>query len=91
MTTISSPGIGSGLDVNGIVSKLMAVERQPITDLQTQQTSIKSQISALGQLKSLLATLQTSAESFSTDQKMLTLNAALTDTTVGSEIGRAHV
>ena len=84
MTTISSPGIGSGLDVNGIVSKLMSVERQPITDLQTQQTSIKSQISALGQLKSLLATLQTSAESFSTDKKMLTLSAALTDTTVGS-------
>ena len=27
---ISSPGIGFGLDVNGIVSKLMAVEQQPV-------------------------------------------------------------
>jgi flagellar capping protein FliD len=30
---LSSPGIGSGLDVNGIVSQLMAVERQPTVQL----------------------------------------------------------
>ena len=32
--TISSAGIGSGLDVNSIVTKLMAVEQQPLTKLQ---------------------------------------------------------
>ena len=30
---ISSPGIGSNLDVNGIVSQLMAVEQKPLTAL----------------------------------------------------------
>ena len=35
---ISSPGVGSGLDVNSIVSKLMALEGQSVTRLQTQQT-----------------------------------------------------
>jgi len=84
MATISSAGIGSGLNVTDIVSKLMSVERQPITNLQSQQSSIKSQISALGQLKSLLSTLQTSAENFSTDRKMLTLSASFADATVGS-------
>ena len=31
---ISTPGVGSGLDVNGIVSKLMDVEAQPLVTLQ---------------------------------------------------------
>ncbi len=84
MSTISSAGIGSGLDVASIVSKLMAVERQPITNLQSSQTTIKSQISALGTLKSLLSTLQTSAESFSTAKKMLTLAGTIADSSVAS-------
>ena len=33
MAGISSPGLGSGLDVNGLVTKLMAVEQQPLTAL----------------------------------------------------------
>jgi flagellar hook-associated protein 2 len=33
---ISAPGIGSGLDVNGIVSQLMAAERQPLNTLNKQ-------------------------------------------------------
>ena len=28
--SLSSPGIGSGLDVSGIVAKLMAVEQRPL-------------------------------------------------------------
>ena len=31
---ISSPGLGSGLDVNSIVSQLVALERKPIELLQ---------------------------------------------------------
>ena len=33
MATITSPGIGSGLDINGIISKLMAVEAVPVDAL----------------------------------------------------------
>jgi len=29
--TISSSGIGSGLDVEGIVTKLMSIEQRPLT------------------------------------------------------------
>ena len=32
--TITSAGIGSGLNVNSIISSLMAVESQPLTALQ---------------------------------------------------------
>jgi flagellar hook-associated protein 2 len=55
MATISSPGIGSGLDVNSIITQLMAIERQPITDLKTKSTKIQAQISEYGKLKSAIA------------------------------------
>lgn len=58
---ISSPGIGSGLDVKDIVSKLVALEQTPLTKLQTQATTFETKLSAYGQLKSQLANLQTQA------------------------------
>ena len=50
--TISSAGIGSGLDVNSIVTQLMAVEKQPLTKLQAAGATMQTQLSAFGQLKS---------------------------------------
>lgn len=57
MATISSAGIGSGLDVDGIVTKLMAIEKQPLTALQTKATAIDTKISAFGTIKSQLSAL----------------------------------
>lgn len=59
---ISSPGIGSGLDVNSIVSQLVALERKPITQLQTQQSSLQTKLSAYSRVKSELAALQDAAD-----------------------------
>ncbi len=61
MATISSPGVGSGLDVNSIVTQLVAVERQPIVQLQTQATSLQTKLSAFGKLQSDLSTLRDAA------------------------------
>jgi flagellar hook-associated protein 2 len=47
--TISSAGIGSGLDVNSIVTQLMAVERQPLPRLQTPAATMKTELSAFAQ------------------------------------------
>jgi flagellar hook-associated protein 2 len=57
MATISSPGVGSGLDVNSIVTQLVAIERQPIDKLQTQATSLQTKLSAFGKLQSDLSAL----------------------------------
>jgi len=57
---ISSPGVGSGLDVTGIVSQLMAVERQPLLRLDQKEARLQAEISAYGSLKSALAELQDS-------------------------------
>ncbi len=79
--TISSAGIGSGLDVNTIVTQLMAVERQPLTRLQTKATTMQTQLSAFGQLQSLVAGLQDAAKPlFSADSFALS-NATSSDPT----------
>ncbi|MEO1765703.1 flagellar filament capping protein FliD [Thiobacter aerophilum] len=55
---ISSAGIGSNLDVNGLVSQLMAIERRPLNVLDQKKSLLTSEISAYGKLKSDLAALQ---------------------------------
>jgi flagellar hook-associated protein 2 len=62
---VSSPGIGSGLDVNSIVTQLVAIERQPITALQTQATDVQSKLSVYGQLQSKLSALQSASAALS--------------------------
>lgn len=62
---ISSPGIGSGLDVKSIISQLMALEQKPLEKLTTAATSYQTKLSAFGQLKSQLANLQDQASNLS--------------------------
>ncbi len=57
MATISSAGIGSGIDVETTIGKLMALEKRPLTSLQTKATTIDSKISAFGSVKSQISTL----------------------------------
>jgi flagellar hook-associated protein 2 len=58
MASITSAGIGSGLDVEGIVTKLMALERIPLNNLKSKEKQLDSQISAFGFVKSSLAEFQ---------------------------------
>lgn len=55
---LSSPGIGSGLDVNSLITKLMSVERQPITVLDTRSTTEQAKLTAYGVLSGTLSSLQ---------------------------------
>ena len=54
---ISAPGVGSGLDVNSIVSQLVAIEKQPLTQLQSKATTFQSQLSLYGKVKSQASAL----------------------------------
>src|SRR5262249_40761051 len=55
--SITSLGIGSGLDVASIINSLIAADSQPLTNLQNQASTINTEISAVGQIKSLASTL----------------------------------
>jgi flagellar hook-associated protein 2 len=57
MATISSTGIGSGLDVNSIVSQLVALEKQPLKTLALKATNVQAQVSAFGKVQSQFAAL----------------------------------
>lgn len=54
MASISSLGIGSGLDLNGLLDKLSKAEQQRLTPYTTQQTSYNAQLTAYGTLKGSL-------------------------------------
>ncbi|TQI81064.1 flagellar hook-associated protein 2 [Serratia fonticola] len=54
MASISSLGIGSGLDLNGLLDKLTAAEQQRLTPYTTQQTSYNAKLTAYGTLKNAL-------------------------------------
>ena len=62
MASISSPGIGSGLDVNTIVSQLMKIEQRPLDLLQTKASGIETKISSFGQIKSAMSALYDAAK-----------------------------
>lgn len=54
MASISSLGIGSGLDLNGLLDKLSKAEQQRLTPYTSQQTSYNAKLTAYGTLKGAL-------------------------------------
>lgn len=62
MPTISSAGVGSGLDIEGIISGLMAAERVPLQQITQQRNSINTKISIYGVIKNSFSELQTAAK-----------------------------
>ena len=64
MASLSSPGIGSGLDVSGLVSQLVtAAKTAPQNQIDTRRDANGAELSALGSLTSALSALQNSLTS----------------------------
>ncbi|HMX53159.1 MAG TPA: flagellar filament capping protein FliD [Plasticicumulans sp.] len=80
MAAISSPGLGSGLDVNNLVSQLMAAERKaPTARLDSASTLNDARISALGKITSALDKLQTAAGTLASPNTFQTKTATVSD------------
>jgi len=61
MASLTSTGLGSGLDINSIVEQLVTAERAPTANRLTQRESkANEELSALGKFKSALATFKDS-------------------------------
>ncbi|PHR66700.1 MAG: flagellar hook protein [Idiomarina sp.] len=58
MASIAALGIGSGLDLNGLLNQLEAAERQRLQPISLQQKSFEARISAYGKLQSALTKFQ---------------------------------
>jgi len=79
---VSAAGIGSGLDVNGIVTQLMTAEAQPLTALARKQQANSQKLSAFGQVRSALASFQAALKDLSSASKFQALSATSSDTDV---------
>lgn len=62
MASISSLGIGSGLDLNGLLDQLKEAEEEKLVPILERQETQKTKISAYGQLQSALSTFQDAAD-----------------------------
>ncbi len=58
MASISSIGVGSGLDIKSIVSQLVALEKKPLDKLKLDAATTQTKISTFGQIKSMVSSLQ---------------------------------
>ena len=59
MASISSPGIGSGLDIRNLVDSLVRAEGEPVVErLDRRQERLETQLSAIGSLKSALSSFK---------------------------------
>lgn len=82
--SISSPGIGSGLNVNDIVQKLLDLDSQPLKIIQQRGQRLQTQLSAVGQLQSLVSSLQAATTPLTTASNYSLTTASTTDPSVVS-------
>jgi flagellar hook-associated protein 2 len=80
MSTISAPGIGSGVDVKSIVSQLTALERAPLRQLQTEASSFQTKLSSYGTIKSQVAAMGEAAAKLSNSSGWSAVSAASSNT-----------
>lgn len=76
---ISFGGLASGLDTKAIISALTAIERRPISALETKKTGLNRQKSLFGDLGSLLEKLSTAAKDLRTSNALLQMKATSSD------------
>lgn len=82
MSTLTSLGIGSGLDVESIITQLMSIERRPLSSLSSKESSVKAKISAFGTLSSAVSTLKDAATTLATPSKLAGFSATFADTAI---------
>lgn len=84
---LSSPGIGSNLDINGIISQLMSIEQQPLAAMARKEASYQSKLSAVGNVKSALSTFQTAVKSLSDMSKYQAVKVTPADASIATATG----
>jgi flagellar hook-associated protein 2 len=80
---LTSSGIGSGLDIDSLVTQLVRAEgASPSFRLNKREASYQADLSAVGQLKAALSEFQTSLESLSNIDKLKPRSANSSDTSL---------
>jgi len=81
---LASAGIGSGLNVNDIVAKMMSLEERPLMLLKAKVGSTETKLSAFGQIKSALSALYDAASGLTHPATWRARHTSSSDSTVAS-------
>ncbi len=83
MSTITSTGLGSGLDVSGIVSKLVAAERLAVDTRNTKkEADDNAKITAFGNFKNALSDFKSSLSALSKTSSFQKISSDSSDSTI---------
>lgn len=91
MASISSIGIGSGLDLNGLLDQLESGERQQLTPIVQQQKSYQAQISAFGRLESALDKFQEAAAKLNDGDSFRSVKSNMSGDAMSAAVGTKAV
>jgi flagellar hook-associated protein 2 len=86
---ISASGVGSGIDINSIVSQLMAIERKPLERLGSDLKQLQSSISAFGKVAGAISDFQTSLRDLSRPDRWMVYKATTASTAFEVAAGSA--
>lgn len=81
---LASPGIGSGLDVNGIVKQLMTLESRPLSALDSKEAIQQTKLTAFGSLKGAISSFQNNLIALANPAKYAAITANFADTTLAN-------
>lgn len=79
---LSAAGIGSGLDVESLISQMVTLQKSPLKALQSTASSLDTQISVYGKLKSLMSTLSDAAKDLAKKETWQTTSAVSSSSSV---------
>lgn len=77
--SISTPGVGSGLPLDDLLTKLMTAESQPLISLQKKEASYQAQLSAYGNLSGVLSKFQSAMASLGNASSFQSLKTSIGD------------
>lgn len=89
MANLSSPGIGSGLDVRGIVAQLVELEKRPLTTVQLRTSAAQLRLSTVGQIRGQLAALDDALRGLTLDSSYNALKVNSSSEAVSGSISGA--
>lgn len=93
---ITAAGVGSGIDIESILSQLDQLERQPVNVLNAKRSALDVELSAYGTLKGALSALDTAADTLGSDNDFGAFDAFSSDedvftaTSTGGDIAETH-
>ena len=96
MATITAPGIGSGLDINGLVTQLLAAEAEaPSIRLDRAEAGLQVKLSGYGSIKGSLSALQSSLSALQNPASFQGRTVSSSDTDVltvtsNGQVGKAN-